>query len=357
MQRREIRIPSPVFFIVGACAFLFFLQFELYQSKVLELEEKLVAATNVQPNCHEKPKPGMVVTSNPVEEKPPATQSIGTTKDLQNLFDYGCTRRGRKIAVVTQFIASDVAAIVKQINRWKHPLFQPCSPKPDNTQVDLIYFQDYPIEESVVKPIKDKLASMKDIIDGCFGEVRFLSSGLPDTILSKGKMDSNGNVFYSIYDALIPLGYDYFFMMESDTQPIRSNWVQKLVAEASCGQDFWIKGSVNRNIHEYAQKAWGYHINGNALYHTCRNWEFCYNWTRFQLADLYGNAYDYATWWCYWNPKNVQQTRDMMHYYSFSDFVQNQYHEVTWSSSAIRESSPNTYFVHGKNRQQDEGDS
>jgi hypothetical protein len=75
--------------------------------------------------------------------------------------------------------------------------------------------------------------------------------------------------------------------MEADTHPIRANWVHKLVVETNCGPEFWVKGSINRNMNAFQMRSYGYHINGNALYHTCRNWEDCYRWTRYQLQSIH----------------------------------------------------------------------
>jgi len=337
---------------LGAFSLLFFLQFEFYHSKISELELRIRRQEIEQPE-----------NSSPQKKEEQSEKQVSTgfvvSKHEANLLKYGCTRPNAKIAIVQQFVISDVNDLVKQIHRWNHPNFWPCTEKPERTQVDLVYFLDYPYDEEKrsIQPLKDKLASIKHLTEGCFGEIKFLHSHLPETILKTPKFVSNAHVFYSIYDNLIPLGYDYFFLMEGDTQPIQANWVQKLTSEAACGQDFWIKGSLNRNVNEFELKSWGHHINGNALYKTCINNSFCYNWTRFMEADLYGNAFDYAAWWCYFNPKNYETTREIMHFYVFSDFVQNQYHRVHWNSATIRQKSPNTYFVHGKNRVGDEGDS
>jgi len=344
--------------VLGAFSLLFFLQFEFYQNKITELELKVSSLSNpIEAPDRQTPIIGKEKPNNQLSQS--NKDGVIVSKHEANLLSYGCKRPKAKIAIISQFVLGDIPDLVKQIHRWNHPNFHPCTEKPEKPQIDLIYFLDWPITDknvAALKPLKDKLASIKHLTDGCFGEIKFLHSGLPDDILSTPKFVSNAHVFFSIYDNLIPLGYEYFFLMEGDTQPIQPNWVQKLTTEVACGQDFWIKGSLNRNVVEYELKSWGHHINGNALYKTCINDEFCYNWTRFILADLYGNAFDYATWWCYYNPKNAPLTRDMMHFYTFSDFIQNQYHKVRWDSNYLREKHPNTYFIHGKNRIEDEGD-
>jgi len=160
----------------------------------------------------------------------------------------------------------------------------------------------------------------------------------------------------NLYNLLPPKGYDYFFLNEHDTNPIRPGWVDKLIAEVSCGQEFWIKGSIFRKADRKNIESFGYHINGNALYNSCSRDINCYNWTRYILDDLYGNSFDHAGWWVYFSPKNVELGRDRLHYYIYSDFVYNQFHRNPWSSATMREENKNTYFVHGKQRIRDEGD-
>jgi hypothetical protein len=81
----------------------------------------------------------------------------------------------------------------------------------------------------------------------------------------------------------------------------------------------------------------------------CRTSKMCYDWSRYILdgsafeystnffEDLYGNAWDYAGWWVYFAPKNVELSKDRLHYYVYADFINNQHHDVVWDPAVMRE--------------------
>jgi hypothetical protein len=50
--------------------------------------------------------------------------------------------------------------------------------------------------------------------------------------------------------------YDYFFLMEGDTHPVRPDWANRVFMEASCGEDFWLKGNSFSSFVDITNSHW-----------------------------------------------------------------------------------------------------
>jgi hypothetical protein len=140
--------------------------------------------------------------------------------------------------------------------------------------------------------------------------------------------------------------------MESDTYPIRKNWIEKLKRESWCGDDFVVKGSQFRRANRLQIEDIGIHINGNALY----NLNSSQSWWLMEAVQTREKAYDAAMGQMLRDPYRAKQSREILHLYRYSDFVQNMFHKTKWNSYAMASKYPNTYFVHGKTFKDDPDD-
>ena len=143
--------------------------------------------------------------------------------------------------------------------------------------------------------------------------------------------------------------------MEPDTFPILPQWTEKIYWESVCGEDFWIKGGTLRINHFSHIRAYGNHINGNALYNT--NDPGFWFWINYVARpDKSKEAYD-VMFWRMWMRSLIERKQ-------WSAKYQNKYKQVSWLwnqgnkydtgrdwkswvREEVLEQSPNTYFVHG----------
>eukprot|EP01119_Soliformovum_irregulare_P007581 TRINITY_DN2001_c0_g1_i4.p1 TRINITY_DN2001_c0_g1~~TRINITY_DN2001_c0_g1_i4.p1 ORF type:complete len:352 (+),score=71.59 TRINITY_DN2001_c0_g1_i4:32-1087(+) len=301
-----------------------------------------------QPNVGFRLQP----SSQQSQQSQQQSQQVQTTGNsafdiIKRDLKFVCNRTDADVAVVIPFQEAKVDKVVAHMERWKKSDYLPCLPGHE-VPVDLIFFTDRKgpnFDSAVKRPIEDQLASMPNQRK-CFRNIKFITAGLGDK--PESKFTEVNIMFFHLWKMPADEQPDYFMNMETDCWPIRPNWLKKIWIEAVCGDEFWVKGSINRNTNAGEVKLYGFHINGNAIYNTCKRDAFCREWTKLVEADLYGNPYDFAMWWYYHDPRNVPTARNALHMYSYSDFVVNWYHNQEWDASKVAAMYPNTYLVHGQ---------
>lgn len=162
----------------------------------------------------------------------------------------------------------------------------------------------------------------------------------------------------------------YIFYMEPDVWPIQDNWLEALQNEIGFNY-FWIRGSsyrgsiydndvyaanssqrIDPNITTYDICKY-FHINGNAIYNLGDN----------KLAKIYfeemsplfarmfrkkrAEWYDNVACYYLYEMKGKFSTR-IIHYFVFSDFIQNQNMAIKSLTEVVRH-YPRTYFIHKMN--------
>jgi len=247
-----------------------------------------------------------------------------------------CPRVNSRVAIVMPFHGDDPTTVIENINRWKQDLFAPCEVGSES-YIDFI-FSNCLGTESIQTQIE---AAITPEIRSCFKSISFV---FEDHLKSRSHDLGSLQHFNATLHRLEGL-YDYFFLMEPDTFPIRSGWLHKVFTEAVCGADFWMKGSHSRDTTEHSVLHYGWHINGNALYNLAN--EVTLNMLYGILEQADPPIYDIAIEkWIVRNPKTVEIVRRYRHLYTISDFVYNT-GPRDWSVHQWRKEFPNTYFVHG----------
>jgi len=147
----------------------------------------------------------------------------------------------------------------------------------------------------------------------------------------------------------------YALYMEPDMLPIRSNWLHRVQQYvAALPHEFWILGSIFRGDLK-AIDATGYlpnkyHMNGNSVYNLRAYQEFYFSKLRPYIETAHGdsvNAYDTDVYeYLHTALENYDVARHVMHYFVYTDLLQNQWH-TEWSAKQLAAEHPNTVLVHG----------
>lgn len=149
-------------------------------------------------------------------------------------------------------------------------------------------------------------------------------------------------------------GYTHFFLMEPDTRPIRSYWLDALVEHITNGHNsdsylltkWWMIGSIYRGTVPIENHY--LHINGNALYHL--SYDFITYIETVALEYPYSsektNGYDLDLFVYLF--KHIDQAKILWHKFQFTDFIQNCWHSgCNDTTEEFIYNHPNTYLVHG----------
>lgn len=166
-----------------------------------------------------------------------------------------CPRTDSRLAVVVPFFA-DCDKANRFVQRWHRPEFFPCN---QTTNVDLIFSSG--LSSTSHRKCDALIQRSLPPIERCFRSVEFVHEGLEHMSHDYGSKAQFVQVVGRVSQS-----HNYFFLMETDTHPIRSNWLEKLEMECWCGDDFLMKGSQYRMGNANEVIASGWHINGNALY-------------------------------------------------------------------------------------------
>lgn len=121
------------------------------------------------------------------------------------------------------------------------------------------YDEDLQTKPEIEKEIRDQLQKLEPLTR-CFSSIEFTSAKLKRA--DNGYPRGPSNQFVRLFSNPIMSKFDYWMMMEPDVVAIRPLWLDKIYEETTFTvDDFWIKGSTNRNPRYNA-----FHMNGNAIY-------------------------------------------------------------------------------------------
>jgi len=244
-----------------------------------------------------------------------------------------CPRIDSRVAIVMPF--HNFESAMKNVKRWNMDRFVPChiSDIENPPFVDFYFSCDSVASCPDLEPLK--LEVMRYGLQKCFRNIIFQTENMED----KGH-DQGSRIHFLTLVKQFNQSYDYFFVMEGDTHPVRENWANRVFMEAICGEDFWIKGSHYRYTNPELVQNWGWHINGNALYNL-RDQHLLKMLV--EIANQ-GDPYDMILGnYVQRSPHNAIQLREIYHLYRLTEFVQNRFHygpDQEWVASKIRTEFP-----------------
>jgi hypothetical protein len=239
------------------------------------------------------------------------------------------------LAIVIPFIETQR----NQINTKN--FYSPCRNR--SNSIDLIFYSN------------QKYISQFNYSNQCYQNIHYISIELSEeeNRYPIGSALMWKKLFLSPF-SLRTRGYTHFFLMEPDTRPIRSYWLDAIVEQIINGHSresylitkWWIIGSIYRGSKSIGNDF--LHINGNALYHLTFDLiqfienvsiEYPYDSDKSMGYDLDLFLYLF---------KHLDQTKTIWHKFQFTDFIQNCWH--TGCNDTNQEfvyNNPNTYLIHG----------
>ena len=165
-------------------------------------------------------------------------------------------------AVIVPFPQHQTAKVRAWLESMESPGHRPCTVLLD-PPFDLV-FQTTNLDVQ-------SLTSGLSTVQKCFGNLKHLA--VPDGRPQKS-YHSAPLVNFEYMMRMLRYKYDFVFLMEIDTHPIKDDWLHALYRHCLDPQPFWVKGSSPASLDEKIQHitdgnafdADTLHINGNALY-------------------------------------------------------------------------------------------
>jgi hypothetical protein len=267
--------------------------------------------------------------------------STRPNKGQYNYVDF--IRKRFYLAIVIPYIKSQLNSLIDQLNL--HETYSPCENQ--SNSIDLIFY----FNEKQIPHVKYH--------NKCFRNIRFLSADLSEqeNQYPIGSAMMWKKLFINERSNNISLryhGYTHFFLMEPDTRPIRSYWLDAIVEQIINGHNrasyistqWWMTGSVYRGFESIGQNF--LHINGNALYHLSLNFidflSYVSNEYPYDSKETGGYDLDLFVYLF----KNLDKAKQYWHKFQFSDFIQNCWHTgCNETQMEFLYNNPNTYLIHG----------
>lgn len=257
--------------------------------------------------------------------------------------------------VIIPFHIKQYNSLVENIRKWSK--YMPCLKKDffNKKSPKLIFFVSYK-QESSVKYLHYNLSNLIPYFR-CFSNrynldiVKYKLSYKEDNhvlgarLMFEYMLRKNNSLFKQC---------TYVFYMEPDCRPIRSNWINALQYEIG-SRDFWIKGAIFRGkfenkINKYLPNK--YHINGNAIYNIGDDnfGEFYFKILRPYIERHIDSitAYDTDFSEFFFDVKNYDYVKMIIHKFSFTETIQNLWH-LNYSVAEVRKKFPRTFIIHGGN--------
>ena len=144
---------------------------------------------------------------------------------------------------------------------------------------------------------------------------------------------------------------DFVFLMEPDTYPIRSSWLNAVQNNIGDG-NFWAKGSVFRGAANLIawRRSSAYHLNGNSIYKIAdENFINFYRKTREFVVKNFGDSlggYDVDFFDYFFHKDFPSANRSIIYKFKYTDMVQN-YYGTKYSKKSVSIQNMDAYFIHG----------
>ncbi len=240
------------------------------------------------------------------------------------------------LAIVIPFIETQR----NKINTEK--FFSPCHNR--SNSIDLIFYSN------------QRNISQFNYSNQCYRNIHYISVDLSEeeNRYPIGSAIMWKRLFLSPFSLRTHGGYTHFFLMEPDTRPIRSYWLDAIVEKITNGYPresylttkWWMMGSIYRGTKSIGNHF--LHINGNALYHlTFDLIQFIANVSiEYPYHSEKSRGYDLDLFLYLLN--HTDQAKNLWHKFQFTDLIQNCWHTgCNDKNQEFVHKNPNTYLIHG----------
>ena len=253
--------------------------------------------------------------------------------------------------IVMPFHINQQQKLIDNIKSWKQ--FEPCME--NNINVELVFFYGHSLESFDNKEAFIHNIS-KHVDRFCFQKVHFVEykyKNKEDDTHFKGARVMFEYLIYKQDDAFKSV--DFVFLMEPDTYPIRSSWLNAVQNNIGDG-NFWVKGTIFRGPDNLIadQKPNRYHLNGNSIYKISdENFINFYRKTReFVLKNLTPvkefnlRGYDVDFYDYFFHKDFPSAHRSFVYKFTYTNMIQN-YYGTKYSKQSVSIQNIDTYFIHG----------
>jgi hypothetical protein len=279
-------------------------------------------------------------------------------------------------AIVCPLTIGELPAALKNLRYWDSSAPPSTRWEPgDDRRPRLIYSFNCAPDEGLSRTLTDAFDD-SETVRRCFASIEVRFCDLPpekDVYLREGQVGEapfgrKAGPNWLFYETMRALRNEarFVFLMETDCEPVVSDWIAKIERVCSQNEDAWIVGSHYCGA---SPLHWSIarHINGNALYNIGdeRFWTFLdtefWPWlNKYAAASMPDLAYDCA-WETYLNRVEMEdassyewvRARDILHRFRLSNFVVNigggaeQGGEYMWTRDEIINRFPGVAVVHG----------
>ncbi|CAF1318180.1 unnamed protein product [Adineta steineri] len=259
-------------------------------------------------------------------------------------------RKQFSFALVIPFIESQLNNLIHLLNLTE--IYLPCQKYFHST--DLIFYHN---EES--SSVLEKNITKLNYQNKCFKNIYYFAANLSadEDMYPVGSAYMWKKLFSNESTNTISLrarGYTHFFLMEPDTRPIRSYWLDAIIEKITNRYDqqsyistnWWMIGSIYRGTIPLGREF--LHINGNALYHLSLDFiRFIENVSN-EIPNVLGKTNGYDLDLFLYMFKHVDIAKNVWHKFQFTDLIQNCWHSgCNDTDSDFTHMNPDTYLVHG----------
>jgi hypothetical protein len=277
-------------------------------------------------------------------------------RDNQGKYNYiNSIRKQFYLAVVIPFIDTQLNQIINQLNM--NEFYSPCQNR--SNSIDLIFYHNKKNISSLEKNL-----SQLNYLKQCYRDIYYIAADLSEkeNRYPIGSANMWKKLFINEQFNTVSLrsrGYTHFFLMEPDTRPIRSYWLDAIVEKITNGHSresyistkWWITGSIYRGSEPIGNDF--LHINGNALYHLSLDFvsfienvshEYPYHSDKSMGYDLDLFLYLF---------QHIDIAKNVWHKFQFTDLIQNCWHtSCNDTDMEFLNNNPSTYLIHGYKIQQ-----
>ena len=249
--------------------------------------------------------------------------------------------------IVMPFHINQKQKLIDNIKSWSQ--YKPCLEK--NINVELVFFYGHSLDSFTEKEAFINEIS-KHVDRFCFQKLHFVEfkyKSKGDDTHFKGARLMFEYMIYKQDDAF--KNVDFVFLMEPDTYPIRSSWLNAVQNNIGDG-NFWMKGTVFRGAADLVvhQKPGAYHLNGNSIYKISdENFINFYRETREFVVKNFGDSlrgYDVDFYDYFFHKDFPSANRLIIYKFKYTDMVQN-YYGTKYSKQSVSIQNIDTFFMHG----------
>ena len=269
---------------------------------------------------------------------------------------------GSRLAIIIPFTAKDLDRLETNIRHWSDPLIFPaCMPsKKYGNFIDIVFLfnRRLDLDTAVLDRLKQLEQRTLGQIQQCIRNVRYVSASL--TAEEDQYPFGPSNMFWNLFNTRQLLAqYHAFYWMEPDNYPCRARWIDRLYEELALDAEFWMKGSLLRDVSDtrnpdYETYTFREHLNGNALYRLSsskfRDFMAKVQAEWRQRPQDFVSSFDIAIERVLRNTSIIPWVEyvNISHRFKLSGFIQNVY-RARVNKTELCQQWPETYFVHGRN--------